>query len=72
MLIMINMAASMVAAIGNFLTCSFFGVTCMCMCAYVHTCMFACRKNPPMSPDTPLTHLPRPLQAEAAQIVKTL
>ena len=46
MLIMINMAASMVVAICNFLTCSFwYYMYCMCMCAYVHTCMCACRKT---------------------------
>ena len=71
MLIMINMAASMVAAICNFLTCSFL-VLHVCTC--VHMCTHACVHvgKPFYVPRYSLTHLPRPPGAEEAQIVKTL
>ena len=56
MLNMINMAASMVAAICNFLTClsSHF--------VHVHacTCMCMCLGTPPHAPRCPPTHLPPP------------
>ena len=61
------MAASMVAAICNFLTCVF-GVTYMCMCT--HACVHV--GKPFYAPRYSLTHLSRPPEAEEAQIVKTL
>ena len=56
MLNMINMAASMVAAICNFLTCL--------SSRFVHvracTCMCTCLGTPPHAPRCPPTHLPPP------------
>ena len=59
MLIMLNMDASMSAAICNFYTCIH---VCMCVCMHAHAC--ACVGGhppmPPDAPDTPPTHLPPP------------
>ena len=68
MLIMINMAASMVVAICNFLTCSFWCYM------HVHVCTHACFHvgKPFYVPRYSLTQLPHPPRAEEAQIVKTL
>ena len=59
MLIMLNMDASMSAAICNFYTCIH---VCMCVCVRARAC--ACvGGHPPMpldAPDTPPTHLPPP------------
>ena len=54
MLIMLNMDASMSAAICNFYTCIH---VCMCMCVCAHAC--ACvGEQPPMPPDAPDTPPP--------------
>ena len=53
MLIMLNMDASMSAAICNFYTCIH---VCMCMCMHAHVC--ACGGTPPMPPDAPDTPPP--------------
>ena len=56
MLIMLNMDASMTAAICNFYTCIH---VCMCMCVHAHAC--ACvGGQPPIPPDDPDTPHPLP------------
>ena len=63
------MAASMVAAICNFLTCSFWCYM------YVHVCICTHGVHvgkPFYVPRYSLTHLPCPPGAEEVQIVKTL
>ena len=56
MLNMINMAASMVAAICNFLTCLSSRFVRVRAC----TCMCTCLGTPPHAPRCPPTHLPPP------------
>ena len=56
MLNMINMAASMVAAICNFLTCLSLRFVCVCAC----TCVCMCLGTPPMPPDAPQPICPLP------------
>ena len=58
MINMVNMDASMSAAICNFYTCIH---VCACMCMYAHVCacMLGHPPCPQMPPDTPL-HLPPP------------
>ena len=71
MLNMINMAASMVAAICNFLTC----LSSHCMCVRVCTCMCTCLGTPLHAPRCPPTHLPPPQsrrELQRAQITKSL
>ena len=66
MLIMLNMDASMLAAICNFYTCIH---VCMCMC--VRACV--CGGTPPMppdAPDTPPTHLPPPQSCREPKTAK--
>ena len=53
MLIMLNMDASMRAAICNFYTCIHM---CMCVCVHAHACVWG--GHPPMAPDAPDTHPP--------------
>ena len=71
MLNMINMAASMVAAICNFLTCLSSRFVRVRAC----TCVCTCLGTPPHAPRCPPTHLP-PLQSrrepQGAQITKSL
>ena len=59
MLNMINMAASMVAAICNFLTC----LSSCFVCVHVCTCMCMCLGTPPMPPDAPQPICPLPRAA---------
>ena len=60
MLIMLNMDASMSAAICNFYTCIH-----VCMCVCVHACACACVGGHPPCPQMPLTppHPPAPPQS---------
>ena len=58
MLIMLNMDASMLAAICNFFTCIH---VCMCVCVHVRACACVWDTPPcPQMPLTPPTHLPPP------------
>ena len=59
MLNMINMAASMVAAICNFLTC----LSSRFMCVRACTCLCMCLGTPPMPPDAPQPICPLPRAA---------
>ena len=71
MLNMINMAASMVAAICNFLTC----LSSRFMHVRVCACMCTCLGTPPHAPRCPPTHLPPPQsrrEPQGAQITKSL
>ena len=58
MLNMLNMDASMMAAICNFYTCINVRV-CMCMCARACACVWG-HAHAPRCPQTPPTHLPPP------------
>ena len=71
MLNMINMAASMVAAICNFLTC----LSSRFVRVRVCTCVCTCLGTPPHAPRCPPTHLPPPQshrEPQGAQITKSL
>ena len=64
MLNMLNMDASMLAAICNFYTCIIVHV---CMCMHPHACVGGI---PPMPPDDPPTHLPPSPEPQGAQNTK--
>ena len=68
MLNMINMAASMVAAICNFLTCLSSCFVCVRAC----TCMCMCLGTPPHAPRCPPTHLPPPQSRRELQGAQSL
>ena len=60
MLNMLNMDASMSAAICNFYTCINVRV---CMCVHVRACVCVCVGTPPMPPDSPPSTCPLPRAA---------